>query len=164
VWEGLYPTTQRIQPASWDEPDLADWIAALELAVRKCAEPPMLVAHSLGCLLVASWAQHSSLPVTGAFLVAVPDPSTPGFKESTPSFTDVPVGPLRFPSLIVVSSSDPFDANGYGIAKARDWKSDLCSIGDCGHINGESNLSDWKFGQGLMASFILKCKSARSSI
>jgi predicted alpha/beta hydrolase family esterase len=163
LWEDLYPSTRRIQPASWEQPELADWIAALESAVRECAGPPMLVAHSLGCLLVAFWAQHSSLPIIGAFLVAVPDPSTPGFKDSAPTFGNVPAAPLRFPSLIVVSTSDPFDANGYAIAKARDWKSDVCSIGDRGHINGESNLGDWKFGQSLMASFILKCAPSKST-
>lgn len=40
-WESLYPNTLRIEPNSWDEPDLADWFAALDRAspqhlIRRC--------------------------------------------------------------------------------------------------------------------------------
>jgi predicted alpha/beta hydrolase family esterase len=114
------------------------------------------VAHSLGCLLVAFWQQKSSLAAAGAFLVAVPDPATEGFVESTPSFTKVPVTPLRFPSLIVCSTDDPYDTNGYAITKAEQWRSDLCSVGNQGHINGQSGLGEWQFGQHLLRAFIEK--------
>lgn len=163
IWEATFPSTRRIRPTSWDLPVLADWITALESSVSMSTEPPVLIAHSLGCLLVAFWQRQSSLPIAGAFLVAIPDPSTPGFTETTPTFVQVPTGPFRFPSLIVSSTSDPYDANGYAIIKAHEWGSDFCSIGDCGHINGQSNLGDWQFGQRLMASFIARNGSAKSS-
>jgi predicted alpha/beta hydrolase family esterase len=155
-WQETYPSTRRLQPESWDAPDLDDWIAALELAVGACDRPPVLVAHSLGCLLVAFWQQKSSLAAAGAFLVAVPDPATEGFVETTPSFAKVPVTPLRFPSLIVCSTDDPYDTNGYAMTKAEQWRSDLCSVGNLGHINGQSGLGEWQFGQNLLQALIDK--------
>lgn len=154
LWEELYPSTKRLQPESWDAPELDDWIAALELLVGACKTPPVLVAHSLGCLLVAFWQMKSSLPVAGAFMVAVPDPATDGFSTTTPSFVDVPTFPFRFPSLVVASTNDPYDANGFALTKVSQWKSDLCSVGNLGHINGQSGLGEWRFGQKLLESFL----------
>lgn len=51
-WEKSNPEMRRFQPADWEKPDLADWISALERAVGASATPPLLVAHSLACLLV----------------------------------------------------------------------------------------------------------------
>lgn len=154
IWESNNPSFTRIQPGSWDEPELSDWIQALEVAVSKAATPPVLVAHSLGCLLVASWQQVSTLPVAAAFLVAVPDPSTPGFADITPTFCDVPATPLRFPTLIVSSSDDPYDVNGFSKVKSIDWGSRFFSVGSKGHINGQSGLGDWPVGMRLLEELV----------
>ena len=42
----------RISPASWDEPELDDWLEAI---TRVTTPDSVLVAHSLGCLAVANW-------------------------------------------------------------------------------------------------------------
>lgn len=151
---GKNSTIRRFQPRSWDQPELGDWIEALETAVSKAGSPPVLVAHSLGCLLVAFWQQMSSLPISAAFLVAVPDPHTPGFSTTAPGFSKVPTDPLRFPSLIVSSTNDPYDSLGYSRVKARQWKSDFHSLGPLGHINGESGLGDWPEGMHLLKELI----------
>ena len=49
--------------------------------------PPLLIAHSMGCLVVAHWAHRSSAPVRAAFLVAVPDPEGPPFPLPHKGFT-----------------------------------------------------------------------------
>src|SRR6266487_1405068 len=77
AWEATDPGFCRFQPRSWDRPDLNDWGDALELAVRTSKKRPVLVAHSLSCLLVAHWAARSKQTIAGAFLVSVPDPSGP---------------------------------------------------------------------------------------
>ncbi|TIM38270.1 MAG: serine hydrolase family protein, partial [Mesorhizobium sp.] len=74
-WQRVNPAMRRFMPASWELPDFDDWIAALETAVSEAKTPPVLVAHSLGCLLVAHWQRISGRDVSGAFLVAVPDPA-----------------------------------------------------------------------------------------
>lgn len=157
-WEKNHPNIARIQPHSWEAPDLVDWLLALELAVGKAGTPPVLVAHSLGCLLVAIWQKTSALPALGAFLVAVPDPQTQGFDLLAPSFANVPSDRLRFPSLIISSTSDPYDRREYALNKAQEWNSEFLSIGDFGHINDECGLGEWQIGHQLLRSFVAKLK------
>lgn len=97
LWEEQDPRMQRFRPTNWDEPDLTDWISALERSVAAAPAPPVLVAHSLACLLVAHWQQASALPVAGAFLVAVPDPQAAAFPNEAKGFANPPTEALRFP-------------------------------------------------------------------
>ena len=71
-WQDQNPHLVRISPASWTEPDLGDWISALERIADH--RRPVLVAHSLGCLLSIEWARRNPQAVAGLFLVALPDP------------------------------------------------------------------------------------------
>ena len=77
-WQQANPAMRRFSPADWHRPDLDDWIAALDLAIAAASAPPVLIAHSLGCLLVAHWQLASRRACAGALLVAVPDPAKPG--------------------------------------------------------------------------------------
>src|SRR5258706_14252545 len=87
-WERANPRMRRFSPQSWDRPDLEDWMAALDAAVAEAAAPPVLVAHSLACLLVAHWQGGARHPIQGAFLVAVPDPGSAGFPALARGFVD----------------------------------------------------------------------------
>ncbi len=152
-WEEADPAIRRFQPANWDEPDLQDWIEAVERVVGEARTPPILVAHSLACLLVAHWHQACSSPIKGAFLVAVPDPSSPVFPAEAAGFAEVPREPLRFPTHIVASTDDPYGSLPYVRMCAEQWGSTLTIIGDRGHINGESCLGNWSDGLALLADF-----------
>lgn len=153
LWEDADPAIRRFAPTSWDEPDCSDWVAALEKAVCAAQAPPILVAHSLACLLVAHWHQVSDLPVRGAMLVAVPDPSSPAFPPQAMSFADTPQRKFRFPALIVASTDDPYGALPYVQTRAEQWGCDLKIIGAAGHINGESELGNWPEGLALLREF-----------
>jgi predicted alpha/beta hydrolase family esterase len=113
IWERDDARFMRFQPASWDQPDLDDWEQSLERAVRSCATPPVLVAHSLACLLVAHWAARFPSSIAGAFLVAVPDPDGANFPMEAAAFKTVPDRALPFPSLVIASGRslwrDPCD-------------------------------------------------------
>ncbi|MDN4982738.1 alpha/beta fold hydrolase [Bradyrhizobium sp. WYCCWR 13022] len=151
-WELADPTIRRFSPASWDRPDLADWIAALDRAVGAATTPPVLVAHSLACLLVAHWQKQATAPVQGALLVAVPDPQSPAFPVEAAAFTSVPEEHFRFPSMIVASTNDPYASLPYVQARAGQWGSELVNIGAKGHINGASNLGDWPDGRQILTA------------
>ncbi|TPQ38266.1 hypothetical protein C2U70_09210 [Bradyrhizobium guangdongense] len=159
-WEQAEPGFNRFVPASWDEPDLDDWVQALERAVADSDEPPVLVAHSLACLLVAHWASRSTSPIAGAFLVSVPNPDGPAFPSAAVSFRSAPTAPLRFPSLIVASTDDPYGELTYIRQRAREWRSELVIAGALGHINASSGLADWPQGRGLLAAFCAGLASA----
>jgi predicted alpha/beta hydrolase family esterase len=152
-WENADPAIRRFAPASWDQPELSDWIAALDKAVSEARTPPILVAHSLSCLLVAHWQNVSRLPVKAAFLVAVPDPSSAVFPAQAAGFADVPQHGFGFPSLIVASINDPYGALPYVEARAKQWGSMLKVIGPAGHINGQSGLGAWPEGLSLLTEF-----------
>ncbi|HXV30329.1 MAG TPA: alpha/beta hydrolase [Sinorhizobium sp.] len=152
-WEEANPAIRRFEPANWDEPDLEDWIEALERAIRQARTPPVLVAHSLACLLIAHWHHRVSSPIKGAFLVAVPDPSSTAFPAQAAGFADVPQGRLDFPSLVVASTNDPYGSLSYAQTRAEQWGSELATVGAVGHINGQSELGVWPEGLALLKDF-----------
>jgi uncharacterized protein len=68
-WERMLPGATRVLQADWDAPDLD----ALARAVRRRPNA-LIVAHSLGCILLAHLAVRDRFaPVRGALLVAPPD-------------------------------------------------------------------------------------------
>lgn len=152
-WEKEQPNMRRFAPASWEYPDLGDWVASLDRAVESVNEPPILVAHSLACLLIPHWRQASSRRIAGAFLVAVPDPSSASFPKEAAAFAEVPEGHLDFPSLIIASSDDPFGTTDYARRRAAQWGSGLVQLGALGHLNGPSGLGRWQEGLTLLAAF-----------
>ncbi|WP_119681150.1 RBBP9/YdeN family alpha/beta hydrolase [Indioceanicola profundi] len=154
LWERADAGMVRFQPSSWDQPDLQDWITALDRAVAAASEPPLLVAHSLACLLVPHWAAaRPDRRIAGAFLVAVPDPDGPQFPEEAPSFRAVPDRTLPFPTLIIASTDDPFGTTAHAERRARAWGAGFIEVGALGHINSSSGLGDWPLGAKLLSAF-----------
>ncbi|MHB0771661.1 RBBP9/YdeN family alpha/beta hydrolase [Bradyrhizobium sp. 5.13L] len=153
LWERVDARARRFQPASWDQPDLRDWEQSLERAIERCARPPVLVAHSLACLLVAHWAARFPSAIAGAFLVAVPDPDGAIFPAEAAAFKPVPNGALRFPALVIASTNDPYGALEVTQRRAHDWQCGLIVAGALGHINASSGLGDWPQGRALRDAF-----------
>jgi len=145
---------RRFQPSSWDLPDFTDWLAALEAAVIAAPEPPVLVAHRLSCLLIAHWQKISQRPVKAALLVGVPDPASAVFPRYGMTFAGIPQGKLRFASLVVTSTDDPYGSAEYAQARATQCGSRLAVIGPFGHINAESGLGDWPEGFALLDGLV----------
>lgn len=154
LWEQSGLVQHRFQPDHWDEPELQDWIAALEKAVAACAEPPLLVAHSLSCLLVAHWADRTTQRIGGAMLVAVPDPAANAFPVAAAAFAPVPESVLPFPALMVVSNNDPYSSIHYSRQRASQWQARLVELEGLGHLNADSGLGDWQQGKALLTAFM----------
>jgi predicted alpha/beta hydrolase family esterase len=154
LWERQHPGWQRVQQRDWDRPVLDEWLQALESAVAGFPAPVVLIAHSMGCLLVAHWAQQASIPVRAALLVAPPDPKGPAFPSAARGFETVPSGRLPFPSLVVASSDDPFGSVDYAKRCAADWGSAFVEAGAIGHINAESDLGEWPAGLVLLEQLL----------
>lgn len=141
IWERADPRFKRFHPSSWVEPELADWTRALERAVDEADGTVVLVAHSLGCLLVSHCTAYLQSRVAGAFLVSVPDPDSPRFPALGRAFRPISVQKLPFPSLIVASENDPYGTLEYSTRRAL------------GHINEESGLGGWPQGRALFDAF-----------
>jgi uncharacterized protein len=116
----------------------------------------VLVAHSLGCHLVAAWAAASlhTSAIRGALLVAPPDLTQSDLPTDMFNWRKPVLNPLPFPTTCVVSSSDPFASHAAGHAMAAAWGAHCVEAGPVGHINGDSGLGDWPAGQALLAELI----------
>jgi predicted alpha/beta hydrolase family esterase len=149
-WENSAENCQRVNQADWQNPNCAQWLAVLEERVKAAGPETILVAHSLGCLLVAHWAAQTQLRIKAAMLVAVPNPASPVFPTQITGFTPVPMQRLPFDSIVVASSNDPYAAITYAQTCAAAWGSTLLNIGAAGHINAASDLGAWVEGQRLL--------------
>jgi uncharacterized protein len=150
LWEAKYPHFQRVMQRDWDHPVCDEWVAALEQAVADAGPQAIIVAHSMGCLTVAHWAASTQLPVAGALLVSVPDPTGPNFPAEAVGFAPVPLTSMPFKSIVVASSDDPYGSFDYMQRCASAWGSRFVPIGAKGHINASSGLGDWPEGYALL--------------
>ncbi len=154
-WEPLHGF-ERVEQDDWIWPRRGDWMARLEeVLLTSQYHPVVLVAHSLGCHLVAAWAAHSSNAaargrVKAALLVAPPDLERTDLPPNLFAWRPVVVERLPFPSIAVLSHDDPFAALAPSRALAARWGSETIEIGARGHVNAESGLADWPEGYALV--------------
>ena len=154
-WEALHGC-ERVRQDDWLWPRRGDWMARLDEALLDSPRPAVLIAHSLGCQLVAAWAAHSrhTARVRAALLVAPPDTERADMPSNLYNWRPIVRAHLPFPSLVVTSSDDPYCTPDRAAQMARDWGSAAIDIGARGHINGESGLGDWPEGWALLRSRI----------
>jgi uncharacterized protein len=159
VWEGRHPLWRRVVQRDWDYPECDEWVRALDAAVAASPVPPVIIAHSIGCLTVVHWASRSEFPIHAAFLVAVPDPDGPGFPDAAKGFAPLPLAVLRCPGLVVASTDDPFGSVLHAQRCAAAWGSACVSIGAAGHINADSRLGAWPEGFSLLTGLLAQAES-----
>ncbi|MGW4803914.1 RBBP9/YdeN family alpha/beta hydrolase [Kitasatospora sp. NPDC004272] len=151
LWRDRTDGAVWVEHTSWDEPERDTWVAELDAALRAVPGPKVLVAHSLGCTLVAEWAaEHRDEDVTAALLVAVPDVDGPEFPTQATGFDSARHGRLPFRSLVVSSQDDPYGSPEHAAADAELFGAELVDVGHRGHINAESGLGDWPEGRALL--------------
>ena len=156
-WQKEQPAWARVAHRDFAAPERDEWVAELDAAIAACEGPPVLLAHSLGCMLVAQWALSGSiLQIAGAMLVAPSDVEAPSYPIDANGFVPVPMVTLPFPSLLVASSNDEYAAIARSRAWARAWGSELVEIGDAGHINGDAGYGPWPEGLRLLQAFTEK--------
>ncbi len=149
-WAERFSTARWVEQKNWNRPEPEAWTGNLERAILMATRPVVLVAHSLGVPTVVHTArQLVDTKVRGAFLVSPPDvrPGGPAPRE-TEAFAPLPRDPLPFPSMLVISNTDPFCSVEQAGDFANCWGSDFHMAGDAGHINAESGHGPWP--EGLM--------------
>jgi len=150
-WERLHPDWRRVNQRDFDRPEPQEWARVLDDAIRCCATPPVLAAHSLGCSLVAHWSlRYGGRGVAAAMLVAPSDVEAESYPEEGRAFKAMTLQRLPFRSLLVTSTNDAYVT----IERAREfsaaWGSEFLSIGEAGHINGASGYGRWAEGESLL--------------
>jgi predicted alpha/beta hydrolase family esterase len=158
LWEQGHPLWRRVRQRDWDHPVCDEWVIALDAAIAGFPAPPVLIAHSIGCLVVAHWICRFSAPVKAAFLAAVPDPESPNFPMTARGFRPVPLVPFPFPSLVVASTDGPFGSVIHAERCAVAWGGAFVEIGSAGHINVDSGYGDWPGGLVLLQKLLTSTK------
>lgn len=157
-WQRDFPRWSRVEQEDWSRPCPAAWTEALARAVMKQHAPVVLVAHSLGVLTVARWAQEDpaeAQKVRAALLVAPPDVTVPPCcGAGLQNFAPEAGRSLPFPSLVVASENDPYAPAGKAAEWARWWGSSYLSAGRQGNINVDSGHGPWPQGLALLARWI----------
>jgi predicted alpha/beta hydrolase family esterase len=156
-WQRLYPRFERVEQERWSDPVLLRWADRLDEVLDQDRRPTLIVAHSFGCLTTAQSLSRASSPhVAGVLLVGPADPDK--FQVSAL----LPHAELPCPSIMVASTNDPWMTLHSAANWARRWGSDFVNAGALGHINAESGLGDWRFGQRLLQLLAQRALNARS--
>lgn len=158
-WQSLWVASHgytKVEQHDWMRPLRGDWIARLEEVVLGCDEPAVLVAHSLGCQLVAAWAAHSrhTARVKAALLVAPGDVTQPALQAPLYSWARVALQALPFPSVLLGSQNDPYCSLAQARHYAQAWGARFIDYGLAGHINADTGLGDWPEGMAILQSLM----------
>jgi predicted alpha/beta hydrolase family esterase len=162
-WERTLPEAERVEQSDWERPTLGEWTAGLAEAIRK-RPGAVLVAHSLGCALVAHYTRISrGRGVGGALLVAPADVNrSTAAGQLLQGFSPIPLEPLPYPSAVVASHDDPYVSIDWAGAFARAWGSSFVDLGRAGHINAESGHGPWPEGLDLLDALIARVAGAQA--
>ena len=166
-WEQERDDCVRVDLGMWDKPHRNTWVNKLNLAIRQYADRPViLVAHSLGCLAVAWWAQYErpayGTPVAGALLVAPPEVDHAPLAQALVPFAPAPNILLPFPSIVVASRDDPYMKFERARRLATFWGSGFIDAGAAGHINADSSLGKWSYGRSLLDRLVNHVRGSQS--
>jgi len=153
-WQALLqarlPKSRCVPRLGKENLSLAAWVAALDDSVAACEEPPLIVAHSAGVIMLAHWAARYPRPVRGALLATPPDftqPLPPGYptRESLAAngWLPVPKAPFAFRTVLGASRDDPICSFEAANAMATSWGSRVLDLGRVGHLNPASGFGEW---------------------
>jgi len=141
-----------VEQDDWRNPRPGAWQSRLADAIA-AAPGATLIAHSLGCALVAQLARiWPEAPIGGALLVAPADVEDGRWATAElAAFGPLPVRAFPFKSTLVASRNDPYMAFDRSAQLARAWGSTFVDLGASGHINAESGFGPWPRGLDLAA-------------
>lgn len=151
-WRQNRPNCHWVEQSDWNAPVLEDWLTTLHGAITACEAPPVLVAHSLGCALVAHWFQGmDSAPVAGVLMVAPADvDSDQHIPAEVRAFGPMPLMALPCRAIVAASRNDPYVDYKRAVFFSTAWGASLVDVGEQGHINAESGLGAWDDGWSLV--------------
>lgn len=116
-------------------------VGALQKALAESSEPAILVAHSAGCLAVATWAARHEGPIQAALLVAPPYvPEVPVRRDALP-----------FRTIMVASRNDQWATFAQSEEFAAMWSAELIDAGEAGHLDTAGGYGPWPAGEELLA-------------
>jgi len=161
-WREKIANARIVAPAELHSPRKKLWIDSLVAEIESATRPVVIVAHSLGCVLVAHASQQLKDKVNGAYLVAPSDWDRDGLVKEFDGgdFKPIPLSPLPFRTHLVASRNDPYCEFGRAEQFAKAWGATFQDAGEAGHINLESGHGPWPEGMMSFAGFMKRLDAA----
>lgn len=155
LWQQDIPGARRVEQSDWDAPRRVDWLKALKSELEE-SSGSVVVAHSLGCILLAhAAAEYPTLPIKSALLVAPADVDSAGpAREVVRDFGPILLRRLPFPAIVVTSTDDPHVSPARAAVFAAAWGASLIDVGRCGHINVDAGFGPWSEGRRMLDRLI----------
>jgi predicted alpha/beta hydrolase family esterase len=154
-WSERFPRFHRITQDDWFRPDKDKWVDALDRGLHAIGESVIVVAHSLGCITVAHLArERPTVRIAGAMLVAPADADRPDQPYGPGEFAPIPMSPLPFASIVVLSRNDRAVSQERGEAFGRAWGSEVRELEEAGHIDAIDGYGPWPEGLDILRRFV----------
>ena len=154
LWAKTLPDAARLEQEDWERPERKAWVERLDEAIASCRRPPVLIAHSLGCVTVAHWvAAGSGRPVRAALLAAPADVER-NHEADIRGFAPIPLSAFPFPTLVVASGNDRWMTPDRARCFADAWGAGLAEAGDVGHLTVGDGYGPWPAGRRLLDDFL----------
>lgn len=157
ILESSLAGTQRVEQ-DWNDTVLDSWARNIDRAVRALAQPPLIVAHSFGCLATAYAQIVLGTPVGATLFVAPADPQR---FELPPQIV---ARRLSQPGLMIASANDPWLRLDKARSMARDWGIGCVNLGLAGHVNVASGYGRWPAGESLVASMRAELEQVQDDV
>jgi predicted alpha/beta hydrolase family esterase len=159
-WGARMANARIVEQDEWDRPVLGDWVGRIHQEIMLATRPVVLIGHSLATAAIVHTAQRlADTKVRGAFLVSPPDFTSHSLPQTAACFGNVPTDPLPFPSMVVVSTTDPLVSVDRAREFAADWGSAIKVAGDAGHINAASGHGPWPEGLLMFAELMQRLRA-----
>lgn len=157
VWCEDREGSRFVEQKNWDRPDRDLWRAELERALAASGSA-YLVAHSLGCVLVAQMAESPFRErIRGALLVAPCDlDRTEALHPGLIRFGGMPKAALPFPTVLIGSRNDPYMTEERARSFAARWGSRFVDMGAVGHINRASGFGRFERGYRIFDDLVAR--------
>jgi uncharacterized protein len=121
-----------------DDPRLDTWLASLEGEMRALPGEPIVLCHSLSCLL---WLHHVERGGTQAERLLLVAP--PGEQPELVEFFPPPFPELTGEARMVCSDDDPYCPDGAAHLYGRRLGIPIDLLRGAGHINADSGYGAW---------------------
>ena len=157
-WAARMSSARVVEQDNWDQPVVENWVASIHREIMLATRPVVLIGHSLSVAAIVLTAPRlADTKVRGAFMVSPPDFEGPNIPPEALPFRP-PTDPLPFPSIVVVSTTDPLVSVEQARGFAADWGSDVLLAGDAGHINVASGHGPWPEGLLMFGELMKRLK------
>jgi uncharacterized protein len=160
LWVRDLPDAARVEQDDWEMPEREAWVERLDEAIARCPEPPLVVAHSLGCLTLAHWVAVGAGHSVRAAMLAAPADVEVNDEPALRSFAPIPRTPFPFPAVVVASRTDPWMTPQRARAFADAWGASFIDGGDVGHLMASGGYGPWPHGREVLAELARRTAGA----